>query len=81
MTVEELKAEADKLGYNIVKKTPYVKKLPCPRCGKKSTHMMYLLKGGYIMKCNYCDFHGHKCDKKKDANTAWNDAVKEVLGC
>lgn len=34
MNLEELKAEATKLGYNLVKKQPYIKPLHCT-CGKK----------------------------------------------
>ena len=34
MNLEELKSEAAKLGYNLVKKQPYTKLLPCT-CGEK----------------------------------------------
>ena len=37
MTLEELKAEANKLGYGLIKKKPYIPIKPCPVCGKKST--------------------------------------------
>lgn len=32
MTYEELKAEADKLGYGLIKRTEYIKFKPCPKC-------------------------------------------------
>ena len=37
MNLEELKAEAAKLGYNLVKRQPYIKLLQCA-CGKKKPH-------------------------------------------
>ena len=30
MTLEELKAEANKLGYSLIKKKPYITINPCP---------------------------------------------------
>ena len=42
MTVEELKIEANKLGYNIIKKPePKEKKLPCICGRKKHRDMVY----------------------------------------
>lgn len=35
MTLEELKTEANKLGYSLIKKKPYIHIKPCPVCGKK----------------------------------------------
>lgn len=34
MTLEELKAEANKLGYCLIKKKPYIPIKPCPVCGR-----------------------------------------------
>lgn len=35
MTLEELKAEANKLGYSLIKNKPYIPIKPCPVCGRK----------------------------------------------
>lgn len=35
MTLDELKAEAKKLGYHLVKNTPKISLLPCPIYGRK----------------------------------------------
>ena len=37
MTIDELRIEADKLGYNLVKKKSYMPIKPCPICGRKKT--------------------------------------------
>ena len=37
MTIDELKAEAKKLGYHLAKNTPKIILLPCPICGRKIT--------------------------------------------
>lgn len=39
MTLDELKAEAKKLGYYLVKNTPKISLLPCPICGKNNMVM------------------------------------------
>ena len=35
MTFEELKAEAARQGYSLIKKQPYIALKKCPKCGKK----------------------------------------------
>lgn len=65
MTVEELQAEAKKLGYRLTKipQKP-ARLLPCPICGKKRTSIWYkYLNGasdGIHLRCNTadCTFEG-----------------------
>ena len=45
MTIDELRIEADKLGYNLVKKKSYMPIKPCPICGRKNTSTWYSTKG------------------------------------
>lgn len=77
MTLEELKNEADKYGYKLVKKNSYIKILPCPVCGKKSTHIRFNLGGEYLKVCSICGFKGNISKTKRDVNKSWNDAVNQ----
>ena len=42
MTLEELRVEAEKLGYKLVKIPEKVKLSPCPVCGSKHTSVWYI---------------------------------------
>ena len=54
MTLEELKAEANKLGYSLIKKKPYIPIKPCPVCGKKCTNLWYGTGGkGTMRQCSF----------------------------
>ncbi len=65
MTLEELKKEADRLGYALVKKTDTSKRLkPCPGCGDtgrpkytydEDAHSMVCRKCGYTVSIPFCD--------------------------
>ena len=79
MTVEELNAEAKKLGYRIVPKPERITLMPCPFCGKKRTKELFGQGGLRFRKCAYCDFRGSSGRTAKDAKTKWNDSVKEFL--
>lgn len=79
MTLEELKTEASKLGYSLIKKKPYIPIKPCPVCGKKGTSVWYGL-AGTQRRCSFCDFKGDWTDNRKiSINKAWNDAVERYL--
>ena len=58
MTVEELKIEAKKLGYSIIKNNPIPKILPCT-CGRKRMEKWYSCQDGKDTKvdivCPNCD--------------------------
>lgn len=80
MTLEELKAEANKLGYSLIKKKPYIPIKPCPVCGKKCTNLWYGTGGkGTMRQCSFCDFEGDWTNKKISVNEAWNNAVELYL--
>lgn len=80
MTLEELKAEASKLGYSLIKKKPYIPIKPCPVCGKKCTNLWYGVGGkGTMRQCSFCDFEGDWTNEKISVNEAWNDAVERYL--
>lgn len=80
MTLEELKAEANKLGYSLIKKKPYIPIKPCPVCGKKSTHMWYdAANKKTARKCAFCDFEGDWTNGKISVNEAWNNAVERYM--
>lgn len=81
MTVEELKEEAKKHGYYLLKPTPtnkYVKLLPCT-CGYKHRERVY-------DDNNYIAFRCKKCGKQSDfkrviswAVEAWNEMIKNEV--
>lgn len=79
MTLDELKAEAKKQGYRLIKITPTVKILPCPVCGSKRTAEWLRMRdgGGYIRRCyNYnCDFEGDWAKTANEAKRKWNETV------
>lgn len=84
MTFDELKLEAEKQGYRLVKITPSVKLLPCPVCGAKRTGEWIsmrdgggYIRGGYIRVCRNCDFRGGCATRKTEAKQKWNEAVLE----
>lgn len=80
MTLEELKAEANKLGYCLIKKKPYIPIKPCPVCGKKSTSVWYGQRGkGTMRQCSFCDFAGDWTNEKIHTTEAWNNAVEMYL--
>ena len=84
MTLEELKAEARKYGYHLVKDIQNVKILPCPVCGSKKTSEWYLRGGLKVRKCyNFhvvpklckCTFEGTPGKTSIEAKQNWNEAV------
>ena len=80
MTLEELKAEANKLGYGLIKKKSYIPIKPCPVCGKKSTRIWYGQRGkGTMRQCSFCDFAGDWTNEKIHTTEAWNNAVERYL--
>lgn len=78
MTIDELRIEADKLGYSLVKKKLYMPIAPFPICGRKNTSTWYSTKG-MRRQCIFCDFVGDWTYKKISVNKAWNNAVERYL--
>lgn len=78
MTVEELRNEAKKLGYRLVKDRPTTKLLPCPVCGSKRTieWVHTDAAGGYTRECHMCDFRAKRGKTKTEARENWNKKVR-----
>lgn len=78
MTIEELKVEAAKLGYVLVKKPqPKEKFLPCI-CGRNNHTTWYNYIGNSIkFVCNHC---GRSASGKTDreARHNWNEMIKTI---
>ena len=78
MTFEELKAEAEKQGYNLIAKPPKkVKLLPCP-CGRKQLSIWGRSNPEeYLVSCPKCG-NGEDnewCRKERQARLLWNEYV------
>ena len=80
MNLEELKAEAAKLGYNLVKKQPYIKLSRCT-CGKKKPVNWFITQGenrGMIYyKCDNCGLSEKKKKTDRQARENWNQLVSK----
>jgi hypothetical protein len=77
MTLEELKLEAEKLGYSVVKKQQYIKLSPCT-CGQKKPRLWYRFGGGEFFRCPNCDFEAPAAKTKKQARLNWNKSVETL---
>ena len=80
MNLEELKAEAAKLGYNLVKKQPHIKLSHCT-CGEKkpSEWFYYTEKNGgmRIYKCDNCGLSALPAKTNRQARENWNQLVSK----
>lgn len=74
MTVEELKKEADKLGYRVLKKEKSIPLSACP-CGRKKPWEGWHFGGGYSYKCPNCGNEAPVASTKKQARINWNEFV------
>lgn len=79
MTFNELRAEASKLGYKLVKPQKYVKIEPCPVCGKKRTEVWYAVGGNRFRGCCYCGFKANYGKTERESRLSWNKSVKAYL--
>ncbi len=78
MTVEELKATAKAMGYNIIPIRKYIKLLPC-RCGCNRREHWVGTDGehgewGEILKCPKCGFNVWGKNEREVVKN-WNSAV------
>ena len=75
MTVKELKVEAKKLGYLLIKIKEKVLQFPCPVCGNKNTTTWYIMGG------DGCRFKGFPSEKNTDESVkeAWNKSVEAYV--
>lgn len=78
MTLDELKAEAKKLGYHLVKDRLSIVLLPCQICGKRLTSGLYnLFNDYYFYSLLVCECFDGKLGKTIDeAKLCWNIAVE-----
>lgn len=76
MTIEELKAEADKLGYRLAKKQEYVRLAPCV-CGY-SSRTRWWTSDGSLYECNHCGRASSVGSTEAEAKTNWNKMVEEA---
>jgi transcription elongation factor Elf1 len=79
MTFEELKAEADRQGYRLVKREPYVKTYRCPKCGNDPVPRrgwVFGLDGRedkWVYFCYTCNIRGEAARTKQLALINWNE--------
>lgn len=76
MTVDELRAEAKALGYNIIKINPMEKLLPCV-CGNNRRER-WSLSGAYDgikLKCTKCG-RAAKGKNEREVRHNWNEMVR-----
>lgn len=81
MNYDELKAEAKRLGYRLVKIEPKARLENCPVCGS-SNRKIHLWQSainfGKQFRCDKCEFHSEDWSKSEiAARRAWNDAVSK----
>ena len=79
MTLEELKLEADKLGYRIAPKSIYIKWKPCA-CGshRRREWIKGGEHGGYFYECAECGLRTPIGKTKRQAKLNWNNAVSLI---
>lgn len=85
MTLKELKIEADKLGYQLIKKQPRKKQpyIPFPSC--KCTNYRkgierYQNGEGYYWRCPICGLTSNPARLARDAQRNWYELTIEVFG-
>lgn len=80
MNLEELKAEAAKLGYNLVKKQPYIKLSHCTCGEKKPSELFYYTEENGEMrfyKCDNCGLSALPAKTDRQARENWNQLVSK----
>jgi hypothetical protein len=80
MTLEELKAEADKFGYRLVEKQPYI---PFPSCKctnyRKGLHR-FEDNDGYYYECDICGCSSESARTVREAQLNWYNLTKTRFG-
>ena len=80
MNLEELRAEAAKLGYNLVKKQPYIKLSRCT-CGEnKPSEWFYYTEENKVMriyKCDNCGLSALPAKTNRQARENWNQLASK----
>ena len=76
MTVEELKKEAAKLGYNIIKKQEDIRFKPCV-CGCNRRKHCYSYGNTVSFECKNCGLTSPKGSDEREAKLNWNKMIEE----
>lgn len=83
MTLEELKTEAEKQGYRLIKKPePLPKIKPCP-CGRKRLELWHrnMWSAGYLqIGCPKCKRRGDWGKNEREARELWNMRITDEGG-
>ena len=75
MTVNELKAEAKKLGYNLIPIQENIKFLPCV-CGyNRRSHL--ITRTGEFYECQKCGIQSPEGKNETEAKKLWNKMIEE----
>ena len=82
MTLEQLRTEAQRHGYKLVKERPYIRMLPCV-CGHKNIGLYAKLSNDkatapYSHKCWKCGFTSEPAKTKYQAKLKWNECVENA---
>ena len=80
MTLEELKEEAKRQGYNLIKKQTHIALKKCDRCRVKP-HLMFYARSfddtycefsGFLIQCPKCEKRTEVFKTERQAREAWN---------
>lgn len=78
LTLEQLRADAEEFGYNLVQKPKKITLLPCPLCGRtRGAADWYDAKRHDWYRACKCGFQGKHAIGKNKIKMAWNEAVEE----
>ena len=76
MNINELKAEANALGYSIAKKITYEKVSKC-QCGSKRIVSEINYPRGKYYRCTHCGYKSESAKTKYEAIQNWNKATND----
>ena len=79
MTLDELKVEAEKLGYKLIKKSGRIKMLPCICGSNKRTEWFDSGKGKTFYSCDRCGKKSPLSSTVNGAKRAWNEMIEETM--
>lgn len=77
MTFEELKEEAKRQGYKLIKDQPYVPLKRCPICGKKPSEWVNAANGFHSFMCD-CERTMNWKKSERMARIAWNESLEGI---
>ena len=77
MTYEELKAEAHRMGYHLIKNAEPISLLPCI-CGGKRRQSWSSPQGGFL-KCVKCGRKGGYAKTARGEKLAWNEMIRNAM--